>query len=103
MYIDLIIIVLLILLTVFYFKKFSKFVYLIGLLEMFFRLAGFLKANLSIKEIDKVLAYFPTSIFNFLAKYTNGILFDILAWASFFILVIFFYYVFRIFLKRKRY
>lgn len=103
MYIDLIVVILLLLISIFYFKKFSKFVYFVGLLELFFRLASFLKANLAIKELDKILNYIPASIFALLAKYTKGILFSILAWACFIILVIFFYYILKIFLKRKKY
>lgn len=102
MYIDIIIIVLLIAFVIFYFRRFSNFVYLIGILDLFFRLMYFLRVNLAVKEIQKLLAYLPTSLFAVLSKYTKGIFYDILAWGLFIILMIFLGYVLKTFIKRKK-
>ncbi len=102
MYIDIIVIVLLIAFVIFYFRRFSNFVYLIGILDLFFRLMYFLRVNVPVAEVKKLLAYLPTSMFAVLAKYTKGILYDILAWGLFIILMIFLGYVFKTFIKRKK-
>lgn len=102
MYIDLIVIVLLILFVIFYFRKFSNLVYFVGILDIFLRLMYFLRQNIPLPELKRILSNLPSSLLSLIDKYTNGILYSILAWAWFVILLIFLGYVFKTFIKRKK-
>ena len=52
---DLVIVVILLLLVAFIYKKFSSFIYFFGILDIFLRLAALIKYQLDIREVTQCL------------------------------------------------
>ena len=99
---DLIVIIALIVLVLFFFRRFSSFVYLIGILDRLFRLITFIKLELTSGEVYNFISkYIPESIPNVLQHYSSGLLYTILLWAYIIIMIIFEGYVIRTFFRRK--
>ena len=103
MYIDLIVLVILLIMVVMFFQRFSSFVLFIGIFDIFLRILAFIKNNIGLKDISQVIGkYLPESILNLIDKYTSGIVQSILSWIFVGIMVIFLYYVTKIFMKKKK-
>ena len=98
--IDLIIIVILLILVAFVFRKFSSFIYSIVIIDLFFRIVDYIVDKLpGMTEIDNFL---PDSIPTILAKYTNGTLYDILEWIYVGVYAVFLGYIIVYFLKKRK-
>lgn len=104
MYWDLIVLAVIILVVVVCFRKFSSFVYIVGIVDIFLRLLTFIANNLGVPEITALINRigFPTSIPGIIGKYTDGIFTTILIWVFIVIMIIFEFYVIRIFWKKKK-
>jgi hypothetical protein len=103
MHIDLIIVILLLIMVVFYFRRWSNFVYAVAIIDIFLRILAFIRDNVPIPELKRFLAkYFSSSVPDILDNYTKGILFTILMWVLVIIYICFLFYVFRTFLKKKK-
>ena len=99
---DLIIIVILMVLVLIFFRRFSSFVYFIGILDILFRLITFIKIELTTGALFNFLnKYIPTSIPGVLGSYSAGLLYTILLWTYIIIMFIFEGYVIRTFFRRK--
>ena len=104
MYIDLILFVILIVAVVFFFRRFSSFVYLVCGVDILFRLLHFLGDNLGVPEISSLVnKYVPGSVVDMVGKYvgTTGIIYTILLWIMFVLYCILLFYIIRILVKRK--
>ena len=99
MYIDLIIIGILLLLVVVFFKKFSSFVYATAIIDIALRILCFLKIKVPLKELGNI---FPESIPAIFEKYTNDIVLDLLLWAYVFIYVCFLVYITNYFIHKRK-
>lgn len=94
MYIDIAIIIILLLVAAFLFRKLSNFFYMFAAIDIFLRIITFLKYNIKIPELQSFFnKYFSENIFEILAKYTNGLLYDCLAWVCVGFYVIFLGYI----------
>lgn len=103
MYIDLGIVIIILILGIFFVRRFSHFVYLVALIDVFLRLLNFLKNHLKVPELSSLIRkYFPSSLPNLLSKYFNGIFLEILLWGLFIIYCAFFFYITRTFFKKQR-
>lgn len=105
MYIDLIILAIIILVVVMFFKRFSSFVFLMAIIEIFLRIMTFVKNNIGLKDVAKLInKYCPESILNIIDKYTGnwGIFNDIFRWCFVFIMIIFLSYAIKIFINKKK-
>lgn len=105
MYIDLIILAIIILVVVMFFKRFSSFVFLMAIIEIFLRIMTFVKNNIGLKDVAQLInKYFPESILNIIDKYTGnwGIFNDIFRWCFVFIMIIFLSYAIKIFINKKK-
>ena len=81
-------------------RKHSNIFLAFGLIDIFLRLINYI-GNHTIKEIaDIVNSIFPNSIAAIITHYTSGLLSDILMWGYILLMVIFFFQVCRIFMKR---
>ena len=81
---DLIIILILIAVIVFFFRDFKHTAYFFGIVEIFFRLLHFIADHIHIPELSKFInQYIPSSLFTMLGKYANGLLYEILMWGLF--------------------
>ena len=100
---DLVILVVLIGIVVFIFKKFSSFIYFIAIVDILLRILTFIKNN-TLPEIKSfIAAYFPESIPNIIGKYARDDLYTILVWAYVIIMMIFLFYVTRTFIRKKKF
>lgn len=98
--IDLIIICVLIILTILVFRKFSSIFYSIVIIDLFFRIIEYLVNKLpGMNEIDNIM---PDSIPAILAKYTEGVLYDILEWIYVGVYAVFLVYIIIYFIHKRK-
>lgn len=103
MYIDLVVIVVLLLIVIFCFRRFSSFVYAYAIIDIFLRLLHFVETHVPVPELQSLIAkYFPDSIEAVIYAYTNGIIETILLWANAIMYAIFLGYIVRIFIHKKK-
>lgn len=103
MYIDLILLIILILIVVMFFKRFDSFVYFVAIIDITLRILTFIKNNIGLKDIANIIGkYLPESIFGIIDKYTNGIIQIVLNWIFVIIMIIFLYYITKLFIKKKK-
>ena len=102
MYIDVIIVAALIIVSFCWFRRFSKMVYAIAIIDIFFRLMHYISANIGIKGFnDWVSAIFPKSIPGLLDNYMNGILLTVFIWIYVVLMVVFLFYIIRAFIRKR--
>lgn len=100
---DLIIILVLIILTIIFFRRFSNVVYIICIIDMFLRIISKIEVLLGIKEISNLVnRYLPDSLLAVINSYSSGIINTILVWLCVGIYVIFLYYVVCTFFRKKK-
>ena len=105
MYIDLIILVILMIVVIMFFKRFSSFVFFIAIVDIFLRLCSFVKNNIPLRDVSIIIGkYLPDSLLAIIDSYTGSIniLNIILRWSYFLLMCIFFGYIVKIFLKKKK-
>ena len=99
---DLIILLILIAVVIFWTKDFKFFIYYLGINELYFRKMHFIGDNVKMAELTEIIMeYITSSIFNILAKYSNGLFYEILCWALFAAFVTLEVYLVKYFIKRK--
>ena len=104
MYIDIIILVIIILGIVMYFRNFSSFVFIVAITDILLRILSFLKQNIGLNDLKTFLnKYFPDSIFGIIDKYTKGDINVILKWLFVIIMIFFLYYIIKTWLKKKKF
>ena len=103
MYIDLIILILLGFVVIMFFKRFSSFVFFVAIVDIFLRILTFIKNNIGLPDLSAVIGkYVPSGMLGIISKYTEGILTIILNWIYVGIMVIFLFYICKIFFKKKK-
>lgn len=103
MYIDLVVLIILILVVKMFFKRFSSFVFLMAIIDIFLKIMTYIKYNLGLKDVSYIIGkYFPESIFDIIHKYTNGLVSTILEWCFVVIMIIFLSYIIKIFIHKKK-
>ncbi len=71
-----------------------------GLIDIFLRIINYIGDH-TISDVNNIInKIFPDSIPAIIYHYTSGTLADILMWGYILMMIIFFYHVFRLFLKR---
>ncbi len=71
-----------------------------GLIDIFLRIMDYIGEH-TIREVNNIInKIFPDSIAAIIKHYTSGTLADILMWGYILLMVIFFYHVLRLFMKR---
>ena len=103
MHIDLVILIVLLIFVVAYFRRWSNFVYAVAIIDIFLRILAFIRDNVPVPELKTLLSkYFSSSIPEIFAKYASDVFYTILMWVLVVIYICFLYYVFKIFLKKRR-
>lgn len=99
---DLVILLVLIGLVLFFFRRFSSFIYFIGFIDILLRIITFVKEELLSGEIYAfVNKYIPASIPAIIDNYSSGLLYTILLWLYVAAMAIFEFYVIKSFFRRK--
>ena len=102
MYIDLIVVLVLLGVVIFLFRKFSSFVYAVAIIDIFLRIMTFIRDN-SVPELKSLIGkYFPESIPSIIANYSNGLFYTILMWIYVGIFTVFLVYVTKYFIKKRK-
>ena len=102
MYIDAIIIVALIIVAFCWFRKFSKMVYAVAIIDIFLRLINYISSNIGISGFNGwVTSLFPNSMPGLLDKYMDGILLTVFVWIYVCLMVVFLFYVTRTFIRKR--
>ena len=104
MYIDLLFIIILVVAVLFYFRRFSSFVYLMCSIDILYRLLHFIADNIPVPELSNLInKYVPTSLLGMFGNYvgTENIVFVIIKWAIFVLYSILLFYIVRIIVRRK--
>lgn len=104
MYIDLILFIILIVAVIFFFRRFSSFVYLVCAVDILFRLLHFIADNVKVAELASIInKYVPVSVVGMIGRYigTSGLIYLILSWVMFVLYCILLFYIVRILVKRK--
>ena len=100
---DLIVIALLIIITIIFFRRFSNVVYIICIIDIFLRILDRLDTLLGIREFSNLVnKYFHNSMLDIIGSYSSGIIYTILSWILLGIYVVFLFYVTRTFFKKKK-
>lgn len=101
MYIDLIILLAIVILAIFFFKSFRSFVYSVCLTDIFLRLMRFLAVNLKFHK-SSFIYKLPESFAGCFVSYMKSPLSDIFIWLIFICYVCFLYYsTIYLFTKRR--
>ena len=102
MYMDAIVVVALIIVAFCWFRRFSKMVYAVGIIDIFLRLINYISANIGIPGFNEwVIRIFPTSIPGLLDRYMDGILLTVFVWIYVFFMVVFLFYATRTFIRKR--
>ena len=102
MYIDLVIVLVLIIVAFAWFRRFSKTVYAIAIIDIFFRLIHYISANIGIPGFHGwVKRIFPKSIPGLLSQYMSGTLLLVFIWIYICLMIVFLFYVTRTFIRKK--
>lgn len=99
---DLIIIIILIVGVIILYKDIKFVTYLIGILEIFFRLIHYIGDNIPILQINPFInKYIPSSLFSVISKYTQGPVEIIISWLLVAVFVMFLIYLIKYLIKKK--
>lgn len=104
MYIDILFVIILLVAALFYFRRFSSFIYLMCSIDILYRLLHFISSNVPFEPLSNIInKYVPTSLLSMFGNYvgTENIVFTIIQWAIFALYVIFLFYIVRIIIRRK--
>lgn len=100
---DAMIFIILLIIVICFFRRLSNTVFFVAIFDIFLRILTFIKYN-TFKEIKTFIAkYFPESIPNIIGKYAKGDLYTVLVWIYVILMIIFLFYIVRIFIKRKKF
>lgn len=99
---DAIIIIAIIAVIAFYFRRVDKVVTGVAIVDIFLRIFHYLVVNIEIKGISEyVEKYLPESIPDIIDNYTSDMLYDILIWIYVIIMAIFLGYTIKHFIYKK--
>lgn len=102
--INLIVFIIVVLIIVFLFRRFSSFVYAVCALDILYRLLNFIANNVHVRELSNIInKYIPESVVSMISKYTGtgGLLYTLVLWFMFIMYAFLLFYIIRILVKRK--
>ncbi|MBQ2409410.1 MAG: hypothetical protein II309_08245 [Bacilli bacterium] len=99
---DLVVFLVLCGLVVFFFKRFSSFIYFVAMTDIFLRIVTFIKVEITKGDIYAILdKYIPNNIPSILDAYADGLLLKIFIWLYVIAFIIFETYIIRTFFRKK--
>lgn len=102
MSVDIVLLVVLIVAGICFFRRLDASVYFIAWVDIFFRVLNFIAGHIGLPDVSKFInTYFPSSIEGVIQKYTGGIVETILLWIYVVMYIIFLFYTFKILWKKR--
>lgn len=102
MSVDLVILIVLLVAGICFFREFDSSIYYIASVDIFFRILTFIRDNLEIQEVRNFISkYFPESIPSIINKYTSGAFSKILIWIYVLMFTVFLFYTLKILWKKR--
>lgn len=99
---DLVILLVLMGLVIFFFKRFSNFIYFIAIADILLRIVTFAKEQLASGDVYTFMnKYIPSNIPAIIGNYSSGLLYTILVWLYVVAFIIFEFYILRTFFRKK--
>ena len=100
---DLIVILVLVVFTLIFFRRFSNVVYIICIIDIFLRIVDRLDLLLGVPEFSNLVnTYLHDSMLHIIDSYSSGIIYTILSWVLLGIYIVFLFYVIRTFFRKKK-
>ncbi len=99
---DVVVLFILILLAMIFFRRFSNVIYVICIIDIFLRLVTKIFSLVSIDSISVIVNKLPVSILGIINNYSSGIINVILIWIYISIYIIFLGYIIRALFTKKR-
>ena len=92
----------LLIVVVVFFRRFSSFVYAFAIIDIFLRIMTFIKNN-TVPELRVLIhKYLPESIGAIIGRNFSGIVYTILMWAYVIIFIIFLVYIVNYFIRKRK-
>lgn len=102
MYLDLVVVLIVIIVGLIKYKRFSSYIYLFAFTDISFRVLNYVNSQIYLNGVHEFInQYIPASIFSVIVKYTKDVIQTILIWAYIIVFIIFLYYTLQILLKKK--
>lgn len=99
---DLVVLIIIICIIVFWKKTFASFVYFLSLTDIILRVLTFIRMNIGLPDVSESIAkYVPSSVKSVIDVYSSGILNNVLTWGHVLIYILFIFYVAKYFIKMK--
>lgn len=99
---DAIIVIILLIVVGFYFRRFDKVIMGIGIVDIFLRIFNYLINNIQINGISEYIEkYLPVSIPAIINHYTSDVIASILMWVYVICMGVFLFYNIRYFIRKK--
>ena len=103
MYLDLVVLAVAIVFVIVYSKRLQTYMFGFGMIDITFRILNLICGFIPSKDIRGLInTYIPESVPSVINKYTNGVFNKGLIFVYIVIMIIFLYYVVKIFVKRKK-
>lgn len=102
MYLDLVVVLIVIIIGLVKYKKFSSYIYLFAFTDICFRVLNYINSQIYLNGVHEfVNQYIPSSIYSVIVKYTTDLIETVLIWVYVGFFVVFLYYTLQILLKKK--
>lgn len=99
---ELILLFAILVLVIIFFRDGKSLVYTLGIIEIFLHIVTFIKTHIGTNELSTFLTKnVPNSILEILAKYSNGLFYDILCWCFVGCMAWFLVYLVKYLFKKK--
>ena len=100
MYLDLVVVLIVIIIGLVKYKKFSSYIYLFAFTDICF--LNYINSQIYLNGVHEfVNQYIPSSIYSVIVKYTTDLIETVLIWVYVGFFVVFLYYTLQILLKKK--
>ncbi len=98
---NLIILGVVLIILIFIFKSFRRFLYSFAIVDILLRIIAFINSQLVIAEINNILNKIPSSISDIIKTDSNGIICTILLWIYVALYLTFIFYLVKSFSRKK--
>lgn len=102
-YIDIIVLVVFLLIVIIYSKRFQTYIFGFGMIDILFRILNVICGYLPSKSIRTIInTYIPSSVPGVINNYSSGIINMVITFVYVIIMIIFLFYIVKLFIKRKK-